>query len=220
MSSLPLPLSLPLFCLDLSPFLRSSEDLLPFLKSSEDLPPFLWRSSSLPARGVLPFAIRSTLVGPSTWDEKSSKGLKMTQNGPKWPKMVQNGPKWSTWGITRVQNGPADIDSIAASLFVLNWLSWQIVSVASDDKVQITILILRRGVLSKKTCRNRKYQTTLKVKEYWFEHYKVIYLVLPLTLCARVITTYLIISWSHQMKMGMQNILMRMKMTTTILTLA
>ena len=37
------------------------------------------------------------------------------------------------------------LDSIAASLFVLNWLSWQIVS---DDKIQITILILRRGVLS------------------------------------------------------------------------
>ena len=90
----------------------------------------------------------------------------------------------------------------------------------SDDKIQITTLILRRGVLSKKTCRNRKYQTTLKVKEYWFEHYKVIYLVLPLTLCARVITTYLIISWSHQVKMGMQNILMRMKMTTTVVTLA
>ena len=39
------------------------------------------------------------------------------------------------------------LDSIAASLFVLNWLSWQIVSV-SDDKIQITILILRRGALS------------------------------------------------------------------------
>ena len=37
------------------------------------------------------------------------------------------------------------IDSIAASLFVLNWLSWQIVS---DDKIQIPILILRRGALS------------------------------------------------------------------------
>ena len=37
------------------------------------------------------------------------------------------------------------VDSIAASLFVLNWLSWQIVS---DDKIQITILILRRGALS------------------------------------------------------------------------
>ena len=38
------------------------------------------------------------------------------------------------------------VDSIAASLFVLNWLSWQIVS---DDKIQITILILRRGALSR-----------------------------------------------------------------------
>ena len=38
------------------------------------------------------------------------------------------------------------LDSIAASLFVLNWLSWQIVS---DDKIQITILILRRGALSR-----------------------------------------------------------------------
>ena len=37
------------------------------------------------------------------------------------------------------------LDSIAASLFVLNWLSWQIVS---DDKIQITILILRQGALS------------------------------------------------------------------------
>ena len=37
------------------------------------------------------------------------------------------------------------VDSIAASLFVLNWLSRQIVS---DDKIQITILILRRGALS------------------------------------------------------------------------
>ena len=37
------------------------------------------------------------------------------------------------------------VDSIAASLFVLNWLSWQIVS---DDMIQITILILRRGALS------------------------------------------------------------------------
>ena len=37
------------------------------------------------------------------------------------------------------------IDSIAASLFVWNWLSWQIVS---DDKIQITTLILRRGALS------------------------------------------------------------------------
>ena len=37
------------------------------------------------------------------------------------------------------------VDSIAASLFVLNWLSRHIVS---DDKIQITILILRRGALS------------------------------------------------------------------------
>ena len=34
---------------------------------------------------------------------------------------------------------------IAASLFVWNWLSWQIVL---DDKIQITILILKRGALS------------------------------------------------------------------------
>ena len=39
------------------------------------------------------------------------------------------------------------IDSIAVSLFVMNWLSWQIVSV-SDDKIQIKIQILRRGALS------------------------------------------------------------------------
>ena len=37
------------------------------------------------------------------------------------------------------------VDSIAASLFVLNWLSRHIVS---DDKIQITILILRQGALS------------------------------------------------------------------------
>ena len=42
--------------------------------------------------------------------------------------------------------GGRSLDSIAASLFVLNWLGWQIVS---DDKIQITILILRRGALSK-----------------------------------------------------------------------
>ena len=40
----------------------------------------------------------------------------------------------------------SSLDSIAASLFVLNWLSSQIVS---DDKIQITILILRRGTLSR-----------------------------------------------------------------------
>ena len=39
------------------------------------------------------------------------------------------------------------LDSIAASLFVWNWLSWQMIS---DDKIQITILILRRGALSSK----------------------------------------------------------------------
>ena len=38
------------------------------------------------------------------------------------------------------------LDSIAASLFVLNWLSWQLS--VSDDKIQITILILRRSALS------------------------------------------------------------------------
>ena len=43
------------------------------------------------------------------------------------------------------------VDSIAASLFVLNWLSWRIVS---DDKIQITILILRRGTLSSIVCLN------------------------------------------------------------------
>ena len=37
------------------------------------------------------------------------------------------------------------VDSIAASLFENNWLSWQIVS---DDKILITLLILGRGVLS------------------------------------------------------------------------
>ena len=37
-------------------------------------------------------------------------------------------------------------DSIAASIFVWHWLSWQIVL---DSKIQITLLILRRGVLSR-----------------------------------------------------------------------
>ena len=37
------------------------------------------------------------------------------------------------------------IDSIAASLFENNWLSWQIVP---DDKIQITLMILGRGGLS------------------------------------------------------------------------
>ena len=43
-------------------------------------------------------------------------------------------------------NRPSVLDSVAASPFVWNWLSWQIVS---DDKIQITILMLRRGSLSK-----------------------------------------------------------------------
>ena len=38
----------------------------------------------------------------------------------------------------------------AASLFENNWLSWQIVTV-SDDKIQILLLILRRGALSTST---------------------------------------------------------------------
>ena len=38
------------------------------------------------------------------------------------------------------------VDSIAASLFENNWLSWQIVAVA-DNKIQITLLILGRGAL-------------------------------------------------------------------------
>ena len=39
------------------------------------------------------------------------------------------------------------LDSIAASLFENNYLSWQIVS---DDKIQVSLLILRRGALSRK----------------------------------------------------------------------
>ena len=38
------------------------------------------------------------------------------------------------------------VDSIAASLFLWNWLSWQIVL---DNKIQKSILILRRGALSR-----------------------------------------------------------------------
>ena len=37
--------------------------------------------------------------------------------------------------------------SIAASLFEYNWLTWQIATV-SDDNIQITLLILRRGAFS------------------------------------------------------------------------
>ena len=40
-----------------------------------------------------------------------------------------------------------ELDSIADSLIENNWLSWQIVS---DDKIQITLLILGRGSLSRK----------------------------------------------------------------------
>ena len=42
--------------------------------------------------------------------------------------------------------GPGIIQQ-SASLFEYNWLIWQIVTV-SDDKIQITLLILRRGVFS------------------------------------------------------------------------
>ena len=44
--------------------------------------------------------------------------------------------------------GIARLDSITTSLFENNWLSWQIVSV-SDDKTQITLLILGRGAWSR-----------------------------------------------------------------------
>ena len=37
------------------------------------------------------------------------------------------------------------LDGIAASLLENNWLSWQIVS---DDKIQLTLMILGRGALS------------------------------------------------------------------------
>ena len=40
-----------------------------------------------------------------------------------------------------------ELDSIADSLIENNWLSWQIIS---DDKIQITLLILGRGSLSRK----------------------------------------------------------------------
>ena len=69
------------------------------------------------------------------------------------------GKIWKTFRYSKINNNvwhwndqmiqTADlrlwVDSIAASLFVLNWLSWQKVS---DDKIQITILILRQGALS------------------------------------------------------------------------
>ena len=57
---------------------------------------------------------------------------------------TSNGSRVGNVSSLWVRSG-ATLDSIAASLFVLNWLSWQIVS---DDKIQITILILRRGALS------------------------------------------------------------------------
>ena len=46
---------------------------------------------------------------------------------------------------SKVNEGQSSIDSNAVSLFVWNWLSWQIVS---DDKIQMSILKLRRGALS------------------------------------------------------------------------
>ena len=54
---------------------------------------------------------------------------------------------WLVWSRPTIDSNNINLklDSIAASLFVLNWLSWQIVS---DDKIQITILMLRRGALS------------------------------------------------------------------------
>ena len=58
---------------------------------------------------------------------------------------------WLSWELLMIYKHlfiESNIDSIPASLFVLNWLSWQIVS---DDKIQITILILRRGALSNVT---------------------------------------------------------------------
>ena len=42
----------------------------------------------------------------------------------------------------------ASLDNIAISQFENNWLSWQIMSV-SDDKIQITLLILGRSALSR-----------------------------------------------------------------------
>ena len=53
------------------------------------------------------------------------------------------------WSFKVKLIGVARLDSITTSLFENDWLSWQIVSV-SDDKIQITILILRRGALSRK----------------------------------------------------------------------
>ena len=53
------------------------------------------------------------------------------------------------------------LDSIAASLFENNWLSWQIVS---DDKIQITLLILGRGALSTTWARHGADFTLTKVK--------------------------------------------------------
>ena len=54
------------------------------------------------------------------------------------------------------------LDSIAASLFVMNWLSWQIVS---DDKIQITILILRRGALPSRTIKHR-YSWKVRIEKH------------------------------------------------------
>ena len=54
-------------------------------------------------------------------------------------------PKIHPWRHPSLRHICRIVDSIAASLFVWDWLSWQIVS---DDKTQITVLILRRGAFS------------------------------------------------------------------------
>ena len=58
------------------------------------------------------------------------------------------------------------LDSIAASLFVLNWSSRQIVS---DDKIQLTILILIRGALSRKDDREDEVGRRANLWDYQVE---------------------------------------------------
>ena len=105
-------------------------------------PPLLWFCDCL----LLPSKQGTPLPSLGTATDKTWADLK-TKNGPKavcHPSLIQLKLNCKNW--------PHKLDSIATSLFVMNWLSWQIVS---DDKIQITILILRRGALSKYFCRKR-----------------------------------------------------------------
>ena len=95
------------------------------------------------------------LLASNMWCTWAGRGIV-----PPWPTLPAwlqpEAADWLVWSRPTIDSNNINLklDSIAASLFVLNWLSWQIVS---DDKIQITILILRRGALSKVNRRNYKH---------------------------------------------------------------